>query len=216
MQNPYPYYERLRAEDPCTSTRDPDLAGDRHADIMAVAANTEDYSTNACFRLDRSPFKAESTSTYCAKGSWCWIRRTVSRSMANCTRAAASWSRTLLRAGRTAMEARVAGICRDKAATFSRRARPTWSGNTPCPYPSSSSAMPWVYRGSSEPGATNGSQIGIGTRLRRLPRWPHVDAAAAFVAGIEEGASAGPPISLSLLVHAALLSMILGNPRHRR
>ena len=61
MQNPYPYYERLRAEDPVHFDEGiRTWLVTRHADIMAVAGNTEDYSDEMRVSASiRSPFKAE-------------------------------------------------------------------------------------------------------------------------------------------------------------
>ena len=61
MQNPYPYYERLRAEDPVhfdQGIRTWLVA--RHEDIVAAAGNTEVFSDEMRVSASiRSPFQAE-------------------------------------------------------------------------------------------------------------------------------------------------------------
>src|SRR5580693_9432235 len=61
MQNPYPYYERLRAEDPVHFDEGIQTwLVTRHEDIVAVARNTEVFSDE--MRVSgsiSSPFKAE-------------------------------------------------------------------------------------------------------------------------------------------------------------
>jgi hypothetical protein len=61
MQDPYPYYERLRAEDPVhfdEGVRTWLIT--RHDDILAVARNTEVYSDEMrVSKSIRSPFQAE-------------------------------------------------------------------------------------------------------------------------------------------------------------
>jgi cytochrome P450 len=61
MQNPYPYYERLRAEDPVHFDEGiRTWLVTRHEDIVAVARNTEVYSDEMRVSAAiRSPFQAE-------------------------------------------------------------------------------------------------------------------------------------------------------------
>jgi len=61
MQNPYPYYERLRAEDPVHFDEGiKTWLVTRHDDILTVARNTEVYSDEMrVSRAIRSPFQDE-------------------------------------------------------------------------------------------------------------------------------------------------------------
>src|SRR6266702_765214 len=61
MQNPYPYYERLRAEDPVHFDEGIQTwLVTRHDDILTVTRNTEVYSDDMrVSKAIRSPFQAE-------------------------------------------------------------------------------------------------------------------------------------------------------------
>src|SRR5579863_5011534 len=61
MQNPYPYYERLRAEDPVHFDEGIQTwLVTRHDDILTVTRNTEVYSDEMrVSKAIRSPFQAE-------------------------------------------------------------------------------------------------------------------------------------------------------------
>src|SRR5580693_1882061 len=61
MQNPYPYYERLRAEDPVHFDEGiRTWLVTRHEDIVTAARNTEDFSDELRVSAAiRSPFQAE-------------------------------------------------------------------------------------------------------------------------------------------------------------
>ena len=71
MQNPYPYYERLRAEDPVHFDEDIQTwLVTRHEDILAVARNTEDYSDEMRVSASiRSSFKAEVDELFTGQGA---------------------------------------------------------------------------------------------------------------------------------------------------
>jgi cytochrome P450 len=121
MQNPYPYYERLRAEDPVHFDEGiKTWLVTRYEDIVAVARNTEVYSDEMRVSNSiRSPFQAEvneymqregfvlndGSNTFKIDGELHTRRRKL---VAN-----AFTGPTV-----ATLEARVAGICRDKAALF--------------------------------------------------------------------------------------------------
>ena len=125
MQDPYPYYERLRAEDPVHFDEGiRTWLVTRHADIVTAAGNTEVFSDE--MRVSdaiRSPFKAEvdehmrregflplgQTDGFKVDGELHTRRRKL---VANAFTGPAV----------AAMEARVASICRDQVAAFLGRA----------------------------------------------------------------------------------------------
>jgi cytochrome P450 len=121
MQNPYPYYERLRAEDPVHF--DDGIRTwlvTRHEDILAVARDTEVYSDEMrVSEAIRSPFQAEVRE---------WMQREGFLTMDPAdsfkldgtlhTRRRKLVAPAFTGPTVTAMEARIAAICRDQAATF--------------------------------------------------------------------------------------------------
>ncbi len=146
MQNPYPYYARLRAEDPVHFDEGiRTWLVTRHEDIVAVARDTEVYSDE--MRVSgaiRSPFRAE-VDEYMQREGFLVLDPSDSFKIDGelHTRRRKLVANAFTGPAVTAMETRVAAICRDKAAAFLGRERSTWSGNMPCPYPSLSSAMRW-------------------------------------------------------------------------
>ena len=121
MQNPYPYYERLRAEDPVHFDEGiKTWLVTRHDDILTVARNTEVFSDEMrVSRAIRSPFQDEVEAYMQGKGFMVLDpadsfkvdgelharrRKLVAHAFTGPTVAA--------------MEARVAAICRDKAAAL--------------------------------------------------------------------------------------------------
>jgi len=126
MQNPYPYYERLRAEDPVHFDEGiKTWLVTRHDDILTVARNTEVYSDEMrVSRAIRSPFQDEVEEYMKAEGFMVLDpadsfkvdgelharrRKLVAHAFTGPTVAA--------------MEARVAAICRDKAAALVGRSQ---------------------------------------------------------------------------------------------
>jgi cytochrome P450 len=126
MQNPYPYYERLRAEDPVHFDEGiRTWLVTRHDDILTVARNTEVYSDEMrVSRAIRSPFQDEVEDYMKSQGFMVLDpadsfkvdgelharrRKLVAHAFTGPTVAA--------------MEARVAGICRDKAAALLGRSQ---------------------------------------------------------------------------------------------
>ena len=124
MQNPYPYYERLRAEDPVHFDEGiKTWLVTRHDDILTVARNTEVYSDEMrVSRSIRSPFQDEVEEYMKSEGFMVLDpadsfkvdgelharrRKLVAHAFTGPTVAA--------------MEARVAAICRDKAAALKDR-----------------------------------------------------------------------------------------------
>lgn len=121
MQNPYPYYERLRTEDPVHFD-----AGiqtwlvTRHDDILAVARNTEAYSDQMrVSKAIRSPFQDE-VDEYMKSEGFMVLDPADSFKVDGELHArrrklvAHAFTGPIV----TAMEARVAAICRDKAAAL--------------------------------------------------------------------------------------------------
>jgi cytochrome P450 len=121
MQNPYPYYERLRAEDPVHFDEGiKTWLVTRHDDILTVARNTEVYSDEMrVSKAIRSPFQDEVEEYMKSEGFMVLDpadsfkvdgelharrRKLVAHAFTGPTVAA--------------MEARVAAICRDKAAAL--------------------------------------------------------------------------------------------------
>jgi cytochrome P450 len=121
MQNPYPYYERLRAEDPVHFDEGIQTwLVTRHDDIMTVARNTEAYSDE--MRVSgaiRSPFQHE-VDEYMKREGFMVLDPADSFKVDGELHAR---RRKLVAHAFTgpivaAMEARVAAICRDKAAAL--------------------------------------------------------------------------------------------------
>ena len=121
MQNPYPYYERLRAEDPVHFDEGiKTWLVTRHDDILTVSRDTEVYSDEMrVSKAIRSPFQDEVEEYMKSEGFMVLDpadsfkvdgelharrRKLVAHAFTGPTVAA--------------MEARVAAICRDKAAAF--------------------------------------------------------------------------------------------------
>jgi cytochrome P450 len=138
VQNPYPYYERLRAEDPVHFDEGiRTWLVTRHEDIVAVARDTENYSDEMRVSAAiRSPFQAEAqewmkregflplgqTDAFKVDGELHTRRRKLVVGAFNGTAVAA-------------MEERVAAICRERAATFLARAEADLVGEYAMPIP---------------------------------------------------------------------------------
>ena len=124
MQNPYPYYERLRAEDPVHFDEGiRTWLVTRHEDIVAVAMNTEIYSDEMRVSASiRSPFQAE-VNEYMQREGFLLLDPADSFKLDGelHTRRRKLVAHAFNGPAVTAMEARVAGICRDKAAAFLAR-----------------------------------------------------------------------------------------------
>jgi len=121
MQNPYPYYGRLRAEDPVHFDEGIQTwLVTRHDDILAVARNTEAYSDEMrVSKAIRSPFQDE-VDEYMKREGFMVLDPADSFKVDGELHAR---RRKLVAHAFTgpivaAMEARVAAICRDKAAAL--------------------------------------------------------------------------------------------------
>jgi cytochrome P450 len=121
MQNPYPYYERLRAEDPVHFDEGiRTWLVTRHEDIVAVARNTEVYSDEMRVSASiRSPFRAE-VDEYMQREGFMLLDPADSFKVDGelHTRRRKLVAHAFTGPAATAMESRVASICRDKAAAF--------------------------------------------------------------------------------------------------
>ena len=124
MQNPYPYYERLRAEDPVHFDEGiRTWLVTRHEDIVAVARNTEVYSDEMRVSASiRSPFQAE-VNEYMQREGFLLLDPADSFKIDGelHTRRRKLVSGAFTGPAAAAMESRVAAICRDRAAAFLRR-----------------------------------------------------------------------------------------------
>ncbi|MGA2396494.1 MAG: cytochrome P450 [Steroidobacteraceae bacterium] len=121
MQNPYPYYERLRTEDPVHFDEGIQTwLVTRHDDILAVARNTEAYSDEMrVSKAIRSPFQDE-VDEYMKREGFMVLDPSDSFKVDGELHAR---RRKLVAHAFTgpivaAMEARVAAICHDKAASL--------------------------------------------------------------------------------------------------
>jgi cytochrome P450 len=121
MQDPYPYYERLRAEDPVHFDEGIQTwLVTRHDDILAVSRNTEVFSdAMRVSKTIRSPFQAE-VNEYMQREGFVLLDPADSFKVDGELHAR---RRKLVAHAFTgpnvaAMEARVAAVCRDKAAVF--------------------------------------------------------------------------------------------------
>ena len=126
MQNPYPYYERLRALDPVHFDEGIQTwLVTRHDDILTVARNTEAYSDEMrVSKAIRSPFQDE-VDEYMKREGFMVLDPADSFKVDGELHAR---RRKLVAHAFTgpivaAMEARVAAICRDKAAALRGRPR---------------------------------------------------------------------------------------------
>jgi cytochrome P450 len=126
MQNPYPYYERLRSEDPVHFDEGVHTwLVTRHDDIVAVARNTEVYSDEMrVSKSIRSPFQAE-VEEYMQREGFMVLDPADSFKLDGelHTRRRKMVSHAFNGPAAAAMEARVAAICRDTAAAFLGRAQ---------------------------------------------------------------------------------------------
>ena len=125
MQNPYPYYERLRAEDPVHFDEGiRTWLVTRHEDIVAVARDAEAYSDE--MRVSgaiRSPFQAEVNESMEREGFLLLDPADSFKIDGELhTRRRKLVAPAFTGPAVAAMEARVAAICRDKAAAFLDRA----------------------------------------------------------------------------------------------
>ena len=124
MQNPYPYYERLRAEDPVHF--DPGIRTwlvTRYEDILAAARNTEDFSDEMRVSAAvRSPFQLEVDQAMEREGMLLLTGADNFKIDGELhTRRRKLVAHAFTGPAVSAMEARVAGIVRDKAAAFLSR-----------------------------------------------------------------------------------------------
>jgi cytochrome P450 len=121
MQDPYPYYERLRAEDPVHFDEGIQTwLVTRHDDILAVSRNTEVYSDEMrVSKAIRSPFQAE-VNEYMQREGFMLLDPADSFKLDGelHTRRRKLVAHAFTGPNVAAMEARVAEICRDKAAAF--------------------------------------------------------------------------------------------------
>jgi cytochrome P450 len=126
MQDPYPYYERLRAEDPVHFDEGiRTWLVTRHDDILAVSRNTQAYSDEMrVSKAIRSPFQDEVDEQMQREG---FVLLDPADSFKVDGELHARRRKLVAHAftgpNVTAMESRVAGICRDKAAAFLDRAQ---------------------------------------------------------------------------------------------
>jgi cytochrome P450 len=124
MQDPYPYYERMRAEDPVhfdEGVRTWLIT--RYEDLLAVARNTETYSDEMrVSEAIRSPHQAEAQA-YMEKEGFMILHGTDNFKIDGelHTRRRKLVSNAFTGPNVTAMEPRVAAICRDNAAVFLER-----------------------------------------------------------------------------------------------
>src|SRR5579862_5955631 len=124
MQNPYPYYERLRAEDPVHFDEGiRTWLVTRYEDIVAAARNTEDFSDEMRVSAAvRSPFQAEVDQAMERDGMLLLTGADNFKIDGELhTRRRKLVAHAFTGPAVTAMEARVAGIVRDKAAAFLAR-----------------------------------------------------------------------------------------------
>jgi cytochrome P450 len=123
-QDPYPYYERLRAEDPVHFDEGiRTWLVTRHEDIVAVARNTEVYSDEMRVSASmRSPFQAE-VDEYMQREGFPLLDPADSFKLDGDlhTRRRKLVAHAFSAQAVAAMEARVAAICRDKAAPLLKR-----------------------------------------------------------------------------------------------
>jgi cytochrome P450 len=121
LQNPYPYYERLRAEDPVHFDEGIQTwLVTRHDDILAVARNHEVYSDEMrVSKAIRSPFQAEANE-YMQREGFMLLDPADSFKIDGelHTRRRKMVSPAFNGPSVAAMEARVAAICREKLASF--------------------------------------------------------------------------------------------------
>jgi cytochrome P450 len=125
MQNPYPYYERLRAEDPVHFDEGIHTwLVTRHDDILAAARNTEVFSDEMrVSKAIRSPFQAE-VNEYMQREGFLLLDPADSFKLDGelHTRRRKLVAHAFTGPSVAAMEARVAEIVRDKAELFLGRA----------------------------------------------------------------------------------------------
>ncbi len=124
MQDPYPYYERLRAEDPVHFDEGiRTWLVTRHDDILAVTRNTEVYSDEMrVSKSIRSPFQAE-VDEHMQREGFLVLDPADSFKLDGelHTRRRKLVAHAFTGPNVAAMESRVAAICRDKAAAFLNR-----------------------------------------------------------------------------------------------
>jgi cytochrome P450 len=124
MQNPYPYYERLRAEDPVHfDERIRTWLVTRYEDIVAAARNTEDFSDEMRVSASvRSPFQAEVDEAMQREGFVPLTGEDNFKVDGDLhTRRRKLVAHAFTGPAVTAMEARVAGIVRNTASAFLAR-----------------------------------------------------------------------------------------------
>jgi cytochrome P450 len=125
MQDPYPYYERMRAEDPVHFDEGIQTwLVTRHDDILTVTRNTEVYSDEMrVSKSIRSPFQAE-VNEYMQREGFLMLAQSDGFKVDGelHTRRRKLVAHAFTGPNVTAMETRVAAICRDKAAAFLGRA----------------------------------------------------------------------------------------------
>jgi len=138
LQNPYPYYERLRVEDPVHFDEGiRTWLVTRHADIIAVARDTETYSDEMRVSASiRSPFQAE-VGEHMQREGFMVLDPADSFKLDGelHTRRRKLVANAFTGPAVAAMEGRVAAICRDKAATFLARSEADLVGEYAMPIP---------------------------------------------------------------------------------
>ncbi len=121
MQDPYPYYERLRAEDPVHFDEGIQTwLVTRHDDILAVTRNTEVYSDEMrVSKAIRSPFQAE-VNEYMEREGFLMLAQSDGFKVDGelHTRRRKLVSHAFTGPNVAAMEERVVAICRGQAAAF--------------------------------------------------------------------------------------------------
>src|ERR1700730_14808143 len=125
MQNPYPYYERLRAEDPVHFDEGiRTWLVTRHADIVAAAGNTEEVSDEMRVSASiGSPCQAEVKEAMKREGFVLFDGADNFKVDGELhTRRRKLVAHAFTGPAVAAMEVRVGGICADKASTFLARA----------------------------------------------------------------------------------------------
>jgi cytochrome P450 len=125
MQDPYPYYERMRAEDPVHFDEGIQTwLVTRHDDILTVTRNTEVYSDEMrVSKSIRSPFQAE-VNEYMQREGFLMLAQSDGFKVDGelHTRRRKLVAHAFTGPNVAAMDTRVAAICREKAAAFLGRA----------------------------------------------------------------------------------------------
>lgn len=138
MQDPYPYYEWLRAEDPVHHDEGVRTwLVTRHDDILTASRNTEVFSDEMrVSKAIRSPYQAEVDEAMQREGLMLLDPADSFKLDGELhTRRRKLVSHVFTGPNVAAMEARVAGLCRDKAASFLGRGEADLVGEYAMPIP---------------------------------------------------------------------------------